>query len=107
MKTTAAPRRWSRRRRPLRPLRKDEAESNGAATKAEGNPLPGNLVTHLGPQNRFQVRGEIELADGTVLTLLTAEGSLEVDVSEADALSRPATRRSTSIGRRTSATGSS
>jgi len=45
--------------------------------------LPGNLVTQLNPKGRFSLRAEIVSASGTVLTLATADGDLELDVAGA------------------------
>jgi hypothetical protein len=59
--------------------------SNAAVSVGEGNPLPGNLVTHLGPNGSFQLRAEIASAAGDSLTLTTADGDIVVDVSGAEA----------------------
>lgn len=65
-----------------------EAESvelpNTAVPLSEGNPLPGNLVTHLGTDGHFQLRAEIAAADGSLLTLITSDGEFEVDASETE-----------------------
>jgi hypothetical protein len=60
-------------------------DSNAAVSVSPGNPLPGNLVTHVGPGGRFQLRGEIVDVDGTMLTLMAADGELVIDVADVDA----------------------
>jgi hypothetical protein len=58
--------------------------SNATVSVGKGNPLPGNLISQLGPNGDFQLRAEIASADGTTLLLTTPDGDLEIDIGEAE-----------------------
>lgn len=62
-----------------------EAPAAASSAAVAAPMLPGNLVTQLGPDGSFHIRAEIAGANGSVLTLLTSEGDLTLDVAGATA----------------------
>lgn len=60
------------------------AVTQGGASVAPGDQLPGNLVAKLQPNGSFQLRAEVVSADGTVLVVNTPDGQLEIDISDID-----------------------
>jgi hypothetical protein len=58
------------------------AAARGAAVEPAED-APGNLVAHVAPNGSFQLRGVIVEGDDDTLTVATAGGEVEVDISEA------------------------